>query len=272
MADPHAGHPAGPAPGLLLFAVTLLIPLGGYLAAVAGAARRGRRWPWWRTAAWCAGVAVAATAVLGPAATAGHDLVAHMVAHLLLGMLAPLLLVVGRPVTVLVRALPVTAARRVSRVLASTPVRVLTHPVTAVVLDAGGLWLLYTTGLYAAMGTHDGLHLLVHVHLFFAGYLLTAAVVGGDPAPHRPGPAVRAAALVTFIAVHAILAKHLYAHPPTGVPTGQAENAAMLMYYGGDLIHLVLIVMVCGQWYTATRPRPGSLARPGAVTLLGHTP
>lgn len=269
MAEPHVGHPAGPAPALLLLVPVLLVLLGGYLAAVAGAARRGRRWPWWRTAAWCAGVAMAATAILGPSTRPGFT--AHMVGHLLLGMLAPLLLVIGRPVTVLLRALPVTAARGLTRALGSTPVRVLTHPVTALVLDAGGLWLLYTTGLYAAMGTHEGLHLLVHAHVFVAGYVLTAAVVGADPAPHRPGLAVRAATLVAFVAAHSILAKHLYGHPPEGVPAGQAQDAAMLMYYGGDLIHLVLIVMLCRRWYAATRPAPAELPRPGDVAALSDT-
>jgi putative membrane protein len=240
------------APGI---GALLTVVLVAYLAAVTVAARRGRRQPWWRTAAWCAGLAAAAAATLGPlAAVAHHDFVAHTAGHLLLGMLAPLLLMLGRPVTVLLRALPVAPARRLSRILGATPARLLTHPFTAAVLNAGGLWLIYTTGLYAATRTDDRLHLLVHAHVFLAGYLLTAAVAGGDPAPHRPGFAVRAAALVAFLSAHGILAKHLYAHPPAGVDTGSAESAAMLMYYGGDLIDLVLIVLLCRQWYAATRP------------------
>ena len=65
---------------------------------------------------------------------------------------------------------------------------------------------------------------------------------------------VRCTALVAFLAAHGILAKHLYAHPPAGVVAGSAESAAMLMYYGGDLIDLVLLVMLGRQWYAATRP------------------
>src|SRR6478736_3909588 len=48
----------------------------------------------------------------------------------------------------LLRALPPARARRVSAVLRSPVPRVVGHPVVAGLLDAGGLWLLYTTGLF----------------------------------------------------------------------------------------------------------------------------
>jgi hypothetical protein len=57
-----------------------------------------------------------------------------------------------------------------------------------------------------------------------------------------------------FLAAHGILAKYLYAHPPAGVL--HAEAGAQLMYYGGDVLDLILIVVFCRQWYTATDPNP----------------
>ena len=246
----HDGHgPASAASALIGLGLAVL--LGGYLVAVLGAVRRGRSWPWWRTGAWCAGVAAAAH----------HDFTAHMVGHLLIGMLAPLLLVLAAPVTVVLRALPARRARTVSRVLHHRVVRALTHPVTATLFSAGGLWLLYTTGLYEAAGRHDALHALVHAHVLLSGYVFTAAIVGVDPAPGRPGFAVRAAALVAFLAAHGVLAKFLYARPPAGVPAGQAESASMLMYYGGDVLDLAVIALLCRQWYVATRPRPVGAAQ-----------
>ena len=240
-----------------VFAPVLLIAAAGYLGAVRRIGRRGDRWPVRRAASWCAGLAVTATALAGPAG--GDAFTAHMTGHLLLGMAAPLLLVLAAPVTLALRALPVAHARRLSRFLRARPVRVLTHPVTAAVLNAGGLWVLYTTGVYPRMGEHLGVHALVSVHTLAAGYLFTAAVVGVDPAPHRPGRGVRAAALVAFLAAHDILAKYLYAHPPAGVAASSAQGGAELMYYGGDLLDLLLIAVFCGQWYIAVAPRP---ARP----------
>ena len=233
------------------YAPLLLIAALGYLGAVRSIVRRGDRWPVWRTMSWCAGLLTAATALTG----AGHgDFTAHMTRHLLLGMAAPLLLVLAAPITLSLRALPVAQARRLSRLLKTRPLRILTHPVTAAVLDAGGLWILYTTGIYPRMGEHTWLHVLVTVHTVAAGYLFTTAIVGVDPAPHRPGPRSRAVVLIAFVAAHDILAKHLYAHPPAGVEAAQAEAGAQLMYYGGDLLDLLLITIFCWQWYTAAAP------------------
>ena len=237
--------------------VAVLLPAAAvaYLAAVVAVVRRGGWWPAGRTACWLAGLAAAAAAVTRPLATAAHhDFPAHMAGHLLLGMAAPPLLVLAAPVTLALRALPVGHARTLSRVLGSRPVRVVTHPVTAAALDAGGLWLLYTTGLYRAMGEQPWLHAAVQVHVLVAGFLFTAAMIGVDPAPHRPGRPARAVVLIAFLAAHAILARHLWGHPPAGVPEDAARTGAELMYYGGDMIHLAVIVVFCAQWYRAADP------------------
>lgn len=213
-----------------------------------------------------AGVACALAAVSGPIAAAGHhDLRAHMAGHLLLGMVAPLLLVLAAPVTAALRVLPVRHGRRLVRVLRSRPARFLTHPIIAAGLDAGGLWLLYTTGLHRLAAADPWLNAAVNLHVFLAGYLFTASIVGIDPAPHRPGRPFRAVVLVAFLAAHGILAKHLYGRPPAGAAAGPAADGALLMYYGGDLIHLALIVVFCRQWYVATAPDRRSPHRPAPV-------
>jgi putative membrane protein len=252
-----AGMPATPGAVAqsLLFAALLTVAAIGYPAAVVAARRRGRWWSPGRAGCWYAGLAATATALFGPLAAAGHDrFSAHMAGHLLLGMAAPLLLVMAGPITLTLRALPVTGARAVARLLRAWPMRLLTHPVTAAALDAGGLWTLYTTDLYPAMHDRPWLHLLIQAHVLGAGYLFTAAIIGVDPVPHRPGRPARAAVLIAFLAVHGVLAKHLYAVPPAGVSPAHAYAGAELMYYGGDLLDLVVIAVFCLQWYTATDP------------------
>ena len=158
----------------------------GYGALMGLAHRRERGWRAWRALCWAAGVTVAAVAALGP--VADHmDFRAHMIGHVLLGMLAPLLLVLAAPVTLALRALPVAAARRVSGVLRSRAVAAATHPVVTAVLTVGGLWMLYRTGLYAASMRHPTVLLLVHVHVFLAGWLFTHSLVGPDPRRTGPG-------------------------------------------------------------------------------------
>ena len=54
---------------------------------------------------------------------------------------------------------------------------------------------------------------------------------------------------MAFLALHSILGKVIYAHPPQGVADEQAQLGAQVMYYGGDYIDLVLIVLFCLDWY-----------------------
>jgi putative membrane protein len=255
--------------GWAVFDVLVLLALAAAAAgyAVAWWASLHRRpWSGYRGAAWYAGLICAGVGLVGPVAAAARTgFTAHMAGHLLVGMLAPLLLVLGAPLTLALRTLRVDRARSLARLLRTAPVRVITHPVVAAVLNAGGLWVLYTTDLYQWMHTSALVHGLVHAHILLAGYLFTASVVGADPDPHRASVPLRAGVLVVFVAVHSILAKWLYAHPPAGVHATDGEVGAQLMYYGGDVVDVTLIVLLLTQWYVATRPRDAVSPAPGAT-------
>jgi putative membrane protein len=253
--ETHIYHADGIVSQLLLTLPFVLV-LVMYILAAFVSSRRHKQWPLYRTVFWVFGVLCAAAAVVGPLANRAHmDFTAHMIGHLLLGMLAPLLMVLAAPMTLVLRTLNVTLARRLSRVLKSWPVRILSDPIVASFLNVGGLWILYTTDLYSAMQQNILLHVLIHIHVFFAGYLFTASMIYIDPTPHKSSFVYRAIVLVIALAGHGILSKYIYAQPPNSVPAAQAEIAGMLMYYGGDAIDVVLIFIFCFQWFRATRPR-----------------
>ncbi|WP_017603459.1 cytochrome c oxidase assembly protein [Nocardiopsis alkaliphila] len=233
----------------------LILLLTAYLVAVLSLRERGTRWPMTRTLAWLGGLLLVGAGLVGPLAErAHHDFVAHMAGHVLLGMLGPLFLVLAAPATLALRVLPVGAARRLSRLLTSPPATFLTNPFIAALLNIGGLWVLYRTGLYTATHTDPLLHAAVHIHVPAAGYLFTFAILGGpDPAPHRLSAPWRAWALVASIAAHNVLAKVLYATPPEGVPAEQARAGAELMYYGGAPVEIALIFLVCRPWLLPSR-------------------
>jgi putative membrane protein len=236
---------------LLFLLVGSLYPLATIISN-----RRYKRWPLYRTVFWLLGLFCAAAAVVGPIADWSHqDFTVHMLGHLLLGMLAPLLIVLAAPITLILRTLNVTLARGLSRLLKSWPMRIYSHPITASILNIGGLWVLYTTGLYAEMQHNTLLHLLIHLHVFFAGYLFTVSMIYIDPIIHRTSFTYRAIVMIIALASHGILTKYIYANPPLSVPALQAEKGAMFMYYGGDAIDLILIFIFCFQWYRAARPR-----------------
>ena len=114
------------------------------------------------------------------------------------------------------------------------------------------------------MHEHPAISLLVHVHVLAAGYLFTAAMIGVDD---RSSPRISTEWSCWWPrSLHAALAKSLYAAPPAGVPIDQAEAGSMLMYYGGDIIDLLLIAILCWQWYRATaRPMNASCRMPDTV-------
>jgi len=262
----HTGHGADTWHWVL--ALPLLMLTAGYLLAVLFGRRRGRPWPATRTGLCLAGGALCLAAVLGPLAEAGRNsFPAHMVGHLLISVFGPLLVVLSAPATVAVRALPVPAARALVRLLNSHPIRFVSHPVTAGVLSLGGMAALYGTRLYAMSQAEPLLQVAVHAHFIVAGYLFTAAIIAVDPQRHRASFRLRAAVLVIFAAGHGVLAKLIYAYPPPGVPPGQAEVGAMVMFYGNDLAELAMAVILCHSWY-AGRARAGSSGRiaPSSVT------
>ncbi|MDN3359240.1 cytochrome c oxidase assembly protein [Actinomadura sp. DC4] len=224
-----------------------------YLAAVVRLRRRGDAWPGWRPASFVLGCAAAVVPAPGGTFTA------HMVQHVALGMIAPLLLVTARPVTLLLRALPAGGARR-TFVTMTRCAAVLVFPPVAAVLDVGGLWVLYRTDLFAA--AHHSW--LMSLHVFTAGVLFSSAVCGLDPLRHRASFTLRATTLIAAGAAHAVLAKSLWATPPPGTAFSPADlhTGAEVMYYGGDLAEIGLAVVIATGWYAASGRRLRRSAAP----------
>ncbi|SFT52054.1 putative membrane protein [Arthrobacter sp. ov118] len=250
-----------PAAGLVILALCYLVP-------AARQRRKPRGWSNWRTASFLTGAGLLVLALMpGLSPLPPGDFRGHMYQHLLIGMYAPLGLVLGAPVTLALRSLPRRHGRIIGRVLHSGPSLVLSHPVTALLLSLGGLGLLYFTPLYTMAIENEALHHLVHLHFFAAGYLFACSIAGPDPAPHRPSVPARLVILGVAIAGHALLAQLLYAgvfvHVP--VPAAELRGAADLMYYGGDIAELLLALALVTTWrpqHTATRkPRQAKDSR-----------
>lgn len=273
-AAPAAGAvPVGPTLVLVVVACAYLTGVRAWTRTMPG------RWPAHRTwscvvgaalvalGLWPAGIDALLAGSTGPATV-------HAVQHVLLGMAGPAGLALGAPLRLLLGAWP-RARRPLGAVLHRAPLRVLAHPVTAAVLATGGTVVLLTTPLYAR-ATEDGVvHVLVHVHLVASGYLFAWAVAGPDPAPRRPGTGTRLAVLVLSAGVHAALAKVLYARAgvlPPGADHAPADlrTAALWMYYGGDVVEVVLAVALMGAWLgTRRRAATGSAGRRAVTALPG---
>lgn len=179
----------------LLFGTAAIVGAVVYLAGVYRLRRRGDAWPVGRTFAWLLGCAVllfTTSSGLGRYMPAMFSV--HMIAHMLLSMLVPVLLVLGAPVTLALRALP-TAGRGsppgprewLLAALHSRVSQFLTHPIVATVLFVAGFYGLYFGGIFDAAVSNHAAHILMNVHFLLSGYLFYWVVIGVDPTP-RPVP------------------------------------------------------------------------------------
>jgi putative membrane protein len=235
-------------------AALTLLTLTGYGTALSRLCRRGDRWPAGRTASLIAGSLCVAAAVLPPISSHDELFSVHIAQHLLLGMAGPAFFALSAPVTLALRTLPRKPRRALLRLLHSRPAATLSAPATAVILDVGGLYVLYLTGLYQAAEHNELIHAAAHLHMFVAGSLLAWAIIGIDPARRRAGIGIKLAVLVIAGAGHDTLAKLIYAHnlPAGGGSIAERHLGAELMYYGGTVIDLALAIVVMTQWYQST--------------------
>jgi putative membrane protein len=234
--------------------LTLIVLLTvGYLAAAYGQRHKPPGWSAWRSLLFTLGSLLLAGAVAPPLMTwAHHDLVGHMTLHLVIGMLAPLAWVLAAPITLLLRTLPQAGGRRVAAFLQSRFVRVAAHPVSALVLNMGGMYALYLTPLYSASLANQALHYWIHVHFLVAGYLFCWSILAEpDVSPQRLSLRFRLGVLFASIAIHSLLGKLMYGY---GWPQGtdhsldEIQAAAQLMYYGGDLAEVLLAIALLTFW------------------------
>lgn len=218
--------------------------------------RRGRRWSASRTASFVGGSIVVMVALCSPLAARDELFPVHMVQHLLIGMLAPLLFALSGPVTLALRTLPPVARRRLVRLLHSRVMAAFAFPPVATLIYVGSLWVLYLTPLFALTLRHPLLHGALHFHFLLVGCLFAWPLVGVDPVRSRGSMRLRVAVLLFALGAHGALAKLIYAGWLGGglastLPAAGVHKGAQLMYYGGDVIDLARLLAFFAQWYAS---------------------
>lgn len=211
------------------------------------------KWHWWSVVSFVTGCILAGICFSSPFVDyAHHSFKGHMIQHLLLGMLAPIGLVIGAPVLLALQTLPKNTSKKLSTILNSRLFHLIGNPITALVLNMGTMYVLYLTPLYNNMHESTVLHLVVHFHFLAAGYLFTWTMIGPDPAPRRPKLFTRVLVLFVSIAAHAYLSKFMFAYnyPRNSIHSeAEIQAAAKIMYYGGDIIELLLVIALFTIWY-----------------------
>ena len=197
--------PDGTFLGILLLATAL------YIRGVVVLTRRGDKWPVGRTVAFALAVSFADFATSGGLGVYAHFAFSyHMIAHMVLGMVAPIGFVLSAPITLALRTLPAgrTDSERGIRgslitIIHSRYSTIITNPVTALAIFDGSLFGLYLTPAYGSlMRSHSG-HLFMDLHFLLAGYLFFYVIVGIDPNPRKIPHIVRIIVLFAAMSIHA---------------------------------------------------------------------
>ena len=190
----------------------------------------------------------------------------HMVMHMTVAMIVPLLLVLGAPVTLALRTLKARpdktwGPREVLLQLVHS--RALANPIVAAVLFSFSLALFYWTGLFElSLTTHTG-HLLMLAHFLLTGYLFTWMLIGIDPGVPRWSPLLLLVILFATISILAFLgvaltgSETLFApdffaqlNLPWGPdPLADQQRAGEIVWGVGAAPALVLAVIVAVQWF-----------------------
>ena len=191
--------------GLLVTAVAL------YIKGVIVLTKRGDKWPVGRTISFALGISVIDFATSGGLGLyANFAFSYHMAAHMFLGMIAPIGIVLGAPITLALRTLPQgrTSTERGVRgslisALHSRVGRFYTNPLIALAIFDGSLFALYFTSLFGGMmQSHVG-HFFMNFHFIMAGTLFFYVVVGIDPNPRKIPHLVKIVILFAAMSIHA---------------------------------------------------------------------
>ncbi|MGA0851231.1 MAG: cytochrome c oxidase assembly protein [Candidatus Nanopelagicaceae bacterium] len=191
--------------GLLIFATAL------YIRGVVALARRGDKWPVGRTISFAIGISLLDYSTSGGVGLYAHfSFQYHMIAHMILSMIAPIAIVLSAPITLALRTLPIGREKgerglrgALVAALSSRATGIWTHPVIALAIFDGSLFALYFTPLFGElMSGHFG-HMIMDLHFIAAGLLFFHVIVGIDPNPRKVHHLVRVVMLLAAMSIHA---------------------------------------------------------------------
>jgi cytochrome c oxidase assembly factor CtaG len=191
--------------GILVFATAL------YIKGVVILSRRKIKWPVGRTISFAFGISLLDYSTSGGLGLYGiFSFQYHMIAHMVLSMIAPIFIVLSAPITLALRTLPQgrNSEERGVRgwfisILHSKVSTIWTHPIVVLAIFDGSLFALYFTSLFGdLMSSHFG-HLLMNLHFIGAGLLFFFVIVGVDPNPRRTHHLVRMVILLAAMSIHA---------------------------------------------------------------------
>jgi putative membrane protein len=244
----------------------LVLTAGLYVWGVVKLLGRGDRWPVGRTVVFLLGLgALGVATISGIEAYDDTLLSVHMIQHMILSMVAPILLALGAPVTLALRTASPGPRRVLLRVLHSGAAKVLTFPLITFGLFVVSPFVLYFSGLYRATLEYGWLHDLVHLHFVVVGCLFFWPLIGIDPLPGRMSYPLRALLMFLSTPFHTVLGLTIMQseellggdwYPSLGLTWSNAFDdqrlAGGILWAGGEFIAVGMLGALVFQWMRAS--------------------
>ncbi len=278
-----------------VFLIGSLIGLALYLGGVVRLRRRGDKWSAGRTVAWVLGIG----SVILVTCTGLNDygmvlFSAHMMQHMVLSMLSPILLLLGGPITLALRALRPAGKGRprgprelLVALLHSTYVKVISHPAFTIPLFIASLYGVYFTPLFDFLMEYRLGHIFMMVHFLATGLAFFWPIMGVDPGPHRPGHVMRIIELFmgmpfhAFFGVAVMMANHQLVKTFTagGAPPGtdllaDQKLAGGITWAFGEIPTAIVLIALVYQWMRSeerlSRRRDRAEDRSGDAELAAY--
>ncbi|MCX4432033.1 MULTISPECIES: cytochrome c oxidase assembly protein [Streptomyces] len=256
------------------FLIACLAGLGLYGWGVVRLARRGDKWSVGRTIAFVLGVLTVMLVMCTKLNDYGMVMFSvHMVQHMVISMLSPILILLGAPITLALRALPVAATRGnkgprelLLMFLHSRYMRIITHPAFTIPLFIASLYALYFSPIFDfLMGSKTG-HIAMMCHFLAVGLVFFWPIMGVDPGPHRPGYLMRMLELFAGMPFHAFFGIALmmasgpmvetYKHPPAslGIDALSDQSAAGgIAWAFSEIPSVLVLIALLFQWYASEK-------------------
>jgi len=242
-------------------ALAVLVPLAAwYLTGVLSINRRpDERWPVRYLLSFLAGLVVVGLATNSSIAVYDMSLFsAHMIGHLMLVMLAPALLMAGRPLTLLVQASTGRRQNRIKAILTGRTASLLTAPPVALAGYTVVIVATHLTGLMDQIMRHSWAGQLEHLVYLLLGCQFFAVVLGDAPlrwrltAPSRLFLLALSMAVDTFTGIVLLQSTVAVAmSPPPGADVtalSDTRTGGAIMWFGGDGIMAVIMVVIAVSW------------------------
>lgn len=258
----------------LLWLVLCLTAIGAYALAMVRVRRRGGRWPVPRLISWVAGWGLTlylAVSGLWEYSTALYSW--HMLVHMTVNMLVPILCVFGAPFALIAAAGqpdeqgPRGLARIVAALGAYRPLQLLLSPPVLWVVYVGSLFAVYFSPLFPWLMRYHWAHQLMLLYFMGTGYAFFSLIVGVDRHAWRLPYLMRYVLLMSVMPFHAIFAVGIMMAASligaefyqtiavTWVPDLMADQqtAGQITWFTGEIPIFIAVVAVAAQWFREDR-------------------